>query len=497
MISLANKYRSQTFDDLIGQDHISHILKYQAAQHTRQANYLFFWPRGTGKTSSARLFAKAINCLNIETTGWNPCNVCENCIAINNGTTVDIMEIDAASHTWVDNIREEVIDKIVYRPTQLKKRITIIDEVHMLSKGAFNALLKTMEEPTERMVFILATTELNKVPDTIISRCQLFNFKKIPSWQIIDRLDYIAWIESITTNNGWLAMIADLSDGCMRDAVKYLDQISVMGDVNESTVAQFLWVVSEASVGQFTILYDNYQWSWKQDDFANLMNFVEELGAQGVDLTNFPKQLAHYADRHFAENMKLFSTISALSADLLRQAKWFPHPLLLYKTLIFQSGATSSWGENKGDNKISIKKDEEIAKKSQSISQDSSMNSKEITAKSEKSETKDEKIEVTSKSETPWNTESSDPLDVVRSQAITQLPPSLQNLLSEQSELTKIHEGVVTLIVTNAMGKLSLKQKKNQDIILSTLSTLIEKNCTHLDIIIMTKEEYFQHQMKN
>ena len=150
------------------------------------------------------------------------------------------MEIDAASHTGVDNIREEVIDKLMYRPSMLKKRITIIDEVHMLSKGAFNALLKTMEEPTEWMVFILATTELAKVPDTIISRCQLFNFKKIPHPLIVNRLDYIAQQENITTTQEGLTMIADLSDGCMRDAVKYLDQISVMGEVNENNVAQFL-----------------------------------------------------------------------------------------------------------------------------------------------------------------------------------------------------------------------------------------------------------------
>ena len=128
----------------------------------------------------------------------------------------------------------------MYRPTLLKKRITIIDEVHMLSKGAFNALLKTMEEPTEWMVFILATTELTKVPDTIVSRCQIFNFKKIPSPLIINRLDYIAEQEHITKDEQGLSMIADLSDGCMRDAVKYLDQISVMGEVNETNVAQFL-----------------------------------------------------------------------------------------------------------------------------------------------------------------------------------------------------------------------------------------------------------------
>lgn len=141
---------------------------------------------------------------------------------------MDIMEIDAASHTGVDNIREEIIDKVGYRPTLLSKKIIIIDEVHMLSKGAFNALLKTMEEPREWMIFILATTELNKVPETIISRCQVFNFKKVLAPLLIANLRTITEAENIKATDEGLAMIAKLSDGCVRDANKYLDQISVM-----------------------------------------------------------------------------------------------------------------------------------------------------------------------------------------------------------------------------------------------------------------------------
>ena len=477
--SLANKYRSSTFDDLVGQDHISHILKYQVAHHTRQANYLFFWPRGTGKTSSARLFAKAINCLT--TTDGNPCNVCENCIAISKGTTMDIMEIDAASHTWVDNIREEIIDKLMYRPSMLKKRVTIIDEVHMLSKWAFNALLKTMEEPTEWMVFILATTELTKVPDTIVSRCQVFNFKKIPSPQIIDRLEYIANQESITNSQEGLSMIADLSDGCMRDAVKYLDQISVMGEVNETNVSQFLGVVSDASIARIIHLYDSYTSSQTDSDFAELITAIEQLGQQGVDLTLLPKQLMSYADRHFNENRQLYTTISTLSSQLLSQAKRYPHPLLLYKTLLYNNKTTTE--NSQPINPVTTKKQptqfENMSWSNSSATPLSSDHQKE--GQTNKEETLEQKNE----------TSESTPL----TQAIILLSPSLQKLLSWQSELVSINNAVAKLIITNSLAKLTLNKKETQDSICSAITSTSGQTVTSLELSFMTKEEYFSYQM--
>ena len=477
--SLANKYRSSTFDDLVGQDHISHILKYQVAHHTRQANYLFFWPRWTGKTSSARLFAKAINCLT--TTDGNPCNVCENCIAISKGTTMDIMEIDAASHTWVDNIREEIIDKLMYRPSMLKKRVTIIDEVHMLSKWAFNALLKTMEEPTEWMVFILATTELTKVPDTIVSRCQVFNCKKIPSPQIIDRLEYIANQESITNSQEGLSMIADLSDGCMRDAVKYLDQISVMGEVNETNVSQFLGVVSDASIARIIHLYDSYTSSQTDSDFAELITAIEQLGQQGVDLTLLPKQLMSYADRHFNENRQLYTTISTLSSQLLSQAKRYPHPLLLYKTLLYNNKTTTE--NSQPINPVTTKKQptqfENMSWSNSSATPLSSDHQKE--GQTNKEETLEQKNE----------TSESTPL----TQAIILLSPSLQKLLSWQSELVSINNAVAKLIITNSLAKLTLNKKETQDSICSAITSTSGQTVTSLELSFMTKEEYFSYQM--
>lgn len=468
--SLANKYRSTTFDDLVGQDHISHILKYQVAHHTRQANYLFFWPRGTGKTSSARLFAKAINCLN--TTDGNPCNSCENCIAIGQGTTMDIMEIDAASHTWVDNIREEIIDKLMYRPTMLKKRVTIIDEVHMLSKGAFNALLKTMEEPSDWMVFILATTELTKVPDTIVSRCQVFNFKKIPAWQIIERLGYIAKSENISTTDEWLHMIAGLSDGCMRDAVKYLDQISVMGEVTGERVSQFLWVVSDSMIINILDHIKIYQSSLSPEDFEHLITEITTLSEQWVDLTIFPKQLMQYADKHFIEDSIFFSQISNIGSILLSQSRRYPHPLLLYKTILY-----TTIGENnqKEDQNIVISKKTTPSIVPQKLSE---------TIQELSKESENNKVVVNTTEDSPTS-------------FVSLLSPSLQNLLEGQSELTDITDGTAKIIVLNPMAKMMLNKKENHDAICTALTQTSGTSISHVEFSFMSKDEYFKMKMEN
>ncbi len=218
--ALYRKWRPKTFTEVCGQEHITSILQYEVDSHTTTHAYLFCGSRGTGKTSCAKILAKAVNCLNPK--DGNPCGVCEACHAIDNGTATDVLEMDAASNTGVDYIRD-IREEVAYTPAMLKTRVYIIDEVHMLSGSAFNALLKTLEEPPSQVIFILATTELQKIPATVLSRCKRFDFCRISNRVIADRLLYIAKEEKIDLTEEAAFAIAKLSQGGMRDAISLLE----------------------------------------------------------------------------------------------------------------------------------------------------------------------------------------------------------------------------------------------------------------------------------
>lgn len=244
-LALYRKYRPTVFDDVCGQEHITSVLKYQAAEGRVSHAYLFCGSRGTGKTSSAKILAKAVNCLS--PVNGNPCGKCDACVSVDNGTATDVVEMDAASNNGVDNIRE-LRDEVTYSPAMLKRRVYIIDEVHMLSTSAFNALLKTLEEPPEHVLFILATTELHKLPATIISRCQRFDFRRIGIEDITKRLHYIAKCENITLEDAAAERIARIAEGGMRDAVSLLELCAGGGaDVTESHVREVLGVSGYAA----------------------------------------------------------------------------------------------------------------------------------------------------------------------------------------------------------------------------------------------------------
>ena len=218
--ALYRKYRPQTFSDVVGQEHITETLKNELSAGKVTHAYLFTGTRGTGKTSTAKILAKAVNCLNPK--NGDPCLECESCLSVANGENTDIVEIDAASNNSVDSIRE-LRDQVNFAPASSKYRVYIIDEVHMLTISAFNALLKTLEEPPEHVIFILATTEVHKLPATILSRCQRFDFRRIDPERICERIQYIAGKEGLTVTDGAASLIAAAADGGMRDALSILD----------------------------------------------------------------------------------------------------------------------------------------------------------------------------------------------------------------------------------------------------------------------------------
>lgn len=247
--ALYRKYRPQTFDDVSGQMAVTQTLKTQLMTGKMSHAYLFTGSRGTGKTSCAKILAKAVNCEHPD--GGNPCNRCAACRAIDDGTCMDVLEIDAASNNGVDNIRD-LRDDAVYTPSQVKKRVYIIDEVHMLSLSAFNALLKIIEEPPEHLLFILATTELHKVPATILSRCQRFSFRRISQEDIAARLQYVAYQENIDLDEAAARVIARLADGGMRDGLSLLDQCAsaTVGELTAEAVYTCLGIAGERKCGQ-------------------------------------------------------------------------------------------------------------------------------------------------------------------------------------------------------------------------------------------------------
>ena len=282
--ALYRKYRPQTFDDVSGQQAVTQTLKQQLMSGKMSHAYLFTGSRGTGKTTCAKILAKAVNCLHPE--NGNPCNRCAACRAIDSGSCMDVLEIDAASNNGVDNVRD-LRDDAVYTPAQVRTRVYIIDEVHMLSISAFNALLKIIEEPPEHLLFILATTELHKVPATILSRCQRFAFRRIRQEDIAARLQYVAYQENIDLDEAASAVLARLADGAMRDGLSLLDQCAsaTAGELTAQRVYECLGIAGEQVCGTLMGYVAAH-------DSKSALSLFNRLYAEGKDLGAMLDELA-------------------------------------------------------------------------------------------------------------------------------------------------------------------------------------------------------------
>ncbi len=352
--ALYRKYRSQTFEEMVGQEVVATTLRQAIEQEKISHAYLFSGPRGTGKTSAAKIFAKAMNCPS--QVNGEPCNDCYICKAITEGSLEDVIEIDAASNNGVDEIRE-IRDKSTYAPSLAKYKVYIIDEVHMLSTGAFNALLKTLEEPTENVVFILATTELHKIPATILSRVQRFEFKAIQTSDIHAHLAWILEKEGISYEEQALAMIARRAEGGMRDALSILDQALSLSQESHVSLATAEEITGSISLSAL----DDYVTAVRQEDTVGALAQLQTIFDNGKSMTRFATDLLHYlrdliivqtsgenthfstafADNLALEQSQIFQLIGQVTKGL-SDIKASPQPKIYAEMLTIQLAQTKA-----------------------------------------------------------------------------------------------------------------------------------------------------------
>ena len=310
---LYRKWRPKTFADVSGQEHITTTLLNEISTNRLNHAYLFTGSRGTGKTTCAKILAKAVNCLH--PVNGNPCGECEICKGIDDGSILDIVEMDAASNRKIDDIRQ-IIDEVQFKPAKCKYRVYIIDEVHMLTTEAFNALLKTLEEPPEHVIFILATTEVHKLPQTILSRCQRFDFHRIPPRAIADRLLYVANQEGVTLSDSAAMLAASVADGALRDALSLLDRcIAISSEIDEDVVR------SAAGLARKTYLFELSNCVINKNT-AKALEIVDRLYGESKDMARLCDELlSHFRTLMLIKSVKNPRDIVIMADDEFEQAQ--------------------------------------------------------------------------------------------------------------------------------------------------------------------------------
>ena len=310
---LYRKWRPQTFDDVSGQEHITTTLKNEVVAGRLNHAYLFTGSRGTGKTTCAKILAKAVNCL--DSHNGNPCGKCEACRGIDDGSILDVVEMDAASNRNIDDIRQ-IIDEVQFKPARCKYRVYIIDEVHMLTTQAFNALLKTLEEPPEHVIFILATTEVHKLPQTILSRCQKFEFHRITPRAIADRLLFVAQQEDVTLSDSAAMLVASVADGALRDGLSLLDRcIAISSDIDEDVVR------NAAGLARKTYLYELATCVINKNT-AKSLEIIDRLYGESKDMARLCDELiAHFRALMLIKSVRNPRDILVMSEDEFEEAQ--------------------------------------------------------------------------------------------------------------------------------------------------------------------------------
>lgn len=335
--ALYRKYRPQIWDDVVYQEQVTRVLKNAIRSNRVGHAYLFSGPRGTGKTTVARILARAVNCLDPDPAN-RPCDHCANCEAVNNGQFLDLIEIDAASNTSVDDIRE-LRDKINFAPGVGRMKVYIIDEVHMLSTAAFNALLKTLEEPPAHAMFILATTEIHKIPATVLSRCQHHEFRRIPVSEIVKRLSMICQDEGVTADEAALTLIARQATGAMRDAISMLDQMTAAGNnITLADAQEILGIATNQSVVELTEAMINR-------DQAGGMKAIHTALDSGTDPRQFARQTVEYLRQLLVLKMsanEVLDVTADIRETMANQSRNITIDRLVDVVRIFNQAATDS-----------------------------------------------------------------------------------------------------------------------------------------------------------